>query len=73
MRARRRRGNQPPPEVILYIARRDGFTCHICGLGHLPHEEWEIEHNIAVANGGRDKVRNMRLAHGSCNKEKGTA
>jgi 5-methylcytosine-specific restriction endonuclease McrA len=45
--------------------------CHICGLGELNADPWEIEHVVPSAKGGREG-ENLRLAHRSCNRKKGT-
>jgi hypothetical protein len=35
-----------PPWLIFIIAARDGWRCHIDGLGYKPGETWEIDHEI---------------------------
>ena len=67
-----------PIWVILWIAMRDGWRCHICGLGHLADDPWEIDHDIPIAKtdsslSGRHPFKNLRLAHQSCNREKADA
>ena len=59
-----------PLWAVLLVAVRDGWRCHICGLGHLPDNPWELEHNLAIAKGGKNSFGNLRLAHRSCNREK---
>ena len=44
--------------------------CHICGLP-VPKESFHVEHAKALANGGDDTWRNLRVAHPRCNLEKG--
>lgn len=59
-----------PMPAFLRIAERDGWTCHVCGVGYMAADPWEIDHEIPVARGGRDLVSNLRLSHRSCNRDK---
>lgn len=61
-----------PLDVRLLIARRDRWQCW-CGQGYQPGDPWVIDHWIALANGGTNHVSNLRLAHRSCNTDKGAA
>lgn len=62
-----------PLWVVLRIAERDKWTCHVDGLGYMPNDPWEIDHNIALSKGGTNHVSNLRLAHRSCNRDKASA
>lgn len=62
-----------PLVLRVRIAERDQWRCHICGQGYLPNDPWEIDHDQARARGGTHHVRNLRLAHRSCNRGKGAA
>lgn len=62
-----------PQAVLFRIAERDRWTCHICGQGYLPNSPWEIDHDIPLARGGTNHVKNLRLTHRDCNREKSTA
>lgn len=64
----------PVPEwALLRIAQRDGFTCHICGIGYVPNDPWEVDHDVPLAKGGTNHIRNLRLAHRTCNRDKSDA
>lgn len=59
------------------IYRRDGFRCQICKgkvnmKAKVPHPlAPTMDHIIALANGGKHKPSNVRLAHFICNSTKG--
>lgn len=64
----------PVPSWALFrIAERDGWKCHVCGFGYLPENPWEVDHDKPLAKGGTNHVRNLRLAHRTCNREKAHA
>ncbi len=64
----------PVPSWALFrIAERDGWKCHVCKLGYLANDPWTIDHDVALANGGTNHIKNLRLSHGSCNREKSAA
>jgi 5-methylcytosine-specific restriction endonuclease McrA len=55
-----------------------GGLCHLChrrvawknyGL-HGKRGGWEFDHSVARANGGTDRVNNLRPAHTKCNRER---
>lgn len=62
-----------PMEYILRIASRDKWTCHVCDGGFRVTDPWEIDHDIPLAQGGTNHLRNLRLCHRSCNRDKGAA
>jgi 5-methylcytosine-specific restriction endonuclease McrA len=62
-----------PAWLLLRIAQRDHWTCHICQQGWLPDDPWQIDHDTPLAKGGTNHVRNLRLAHKSCNRGKAAA
>lgn len=62
-----------PRAHLLRIAARDRWTCHVCGLGFIARDPWELDHDIPLAKGGTNHVKNLRLAHRSCNRDKGAA
>ena len=57
---------------MMFVACRDGFFCHICGQGSVVEDPWEVEHVKPLIRGGSDDLENLRLAHRSCNRRKGT-
>lgn len=49
------------------VARRDGYSCHFCGVPTAA----TLEHLKAMNQGGRSKLHNLRLACPYCNSTKG--
>ncbi len=62
-----------PAWLLLRIAQRDKWKCHICGQGYMPGNPWHIDHDKPRAKGGTNHVRNLRLAHKRCNQDKSAA
>lgn len=62
-----------PTWAVLRIGERDKWTCHICTIGYVPGNPWEIDHDVPLARGGTNHVNNLKLAHRRCNREKGAA
>ena len=60
-----------PISAVLAIAARDEYRCHICGLGYMPDDPWQLDHDISLRRGGTNHERNLRLSHLSCNQDKG--
>ncbi len=52
------------------IFKRDNFTCFYCG-NHPPHVILEVDHIVAVANGGENNEDNLITACFNCNRGKG--
>ena len=77
-RRARKKGNGFEPYTEDQVLERWGTDCHIC---HEPidmnaprttnRKDWErglhMDHVIALANGGRDDLENVKPAHGLCN------
>lgn len=61
---------QVPLKDFLRIAERDGWVCHWCGTGYSATDPWEIDHVIALAQGGTNLIGNLALCHRSCNADK---
>ena len=76
---RPQKSKMPPPslqnvEVRRMYARRDGWTCHLCG-GQIPEQpvgndsyNLSIDHLTPQSKGGSDHPSNVRAAHQGCNK-----
>lgn len=62
-----------PPWALWQIAERDGWRCHVCAQGYAADDPWEIDHDVPLAKGGTNLVKNLRLAHRSCNRDKAAA
>lgn len=62
-----------PIEYLLRIAVRDRWKCHVCELGFMRNNPWELDHDISLARGGTNLMSNLRLCHRSCNRDKGAS
>lgn len=61
-----------PDAVKFKIMERDGFMCRVCGRsGPEDHVKLNVDHWIAVANGGSDEVSNLVTLCAPCNRAKG--
>lgn len=65
-----------PRTRVESLARRDGWDCHYCGAalgwGHPSVTRPEVEHVIPRSRGGTDRLDNLVLSCGPCNRAKGT-
>lgn len=61
---------------VYRVARRDGWRCHYCarplGWGHESVSRPEVEHLLPRVRGGSDRLSNVVLACGDCNRAKGS-
>jgi hypothetical protein len=57
-------------DVALRVARRDNYTCQICGRS-LRDYEIEFHHRIPYSKGGSTSEDNLEVACSDCNKEQG--
>lgn len=62
---------QIPFKDFLRIAERDRWTCHVCNVGYIPNDPWEVDHVKPISQGGTNHVGNLALTHASCNRDKG--
>lgn len=51
-----------PPRVRLRVFERHGGRCHISGRKIAAGEPWELEHVIALCNGGENRESNLAPA-----------
>jgi 5-methylcytosine-specific restriction enzyme A len=64
--------NPIPAAVRQYVFERDRFQCQNCGRSSL-HDatvKLNIDHIIAVANGGSDDLSNLQTLCDRCNQQK---
>lgn len=54
------------------LIKRDGNICSLCKEPMANMKEVTIDHIQALANGGTDRIDNLRLVHETCNRERGT-
>jgi hypothetical protein len=60
-----------PRGVALRVARRDNYTCQICGRS-LRDDEIEFHHKIPYSKGGSTEEDNMEVACSDCNRAQGS-
>lgn len=51
------------------VLQRDGFACQYCGAA-APDVKLEVDHVLAVCNGGTDDLDNLRTSCYACNRGK---
>lgn len=56
---------------IIALKRRDGLRCWLCHGRFHKHDPITIDHAIPKSRGGSNALHNLRLAHLSCNGERG--
>ena len=59
-----------PPRVRLRCWETSHGKCHICGQKILVGQKWELDHVIALINGGENCEGNLAPAHAKCHKVK---
>ena len=65
-----KRTDGPSAEVRIRVYKRDRFMCTYCGAPGT-EAELEVDHIIAVANGGSHHISNLTTACRKCNQKKG--
>lgn len=65
-----KRLDAPSAAVRIRVMKRDRFQCTYCGVPGTD-AELEIDHIIAVSNGGSHHISNLTTACRACNQEKG--
>lgn len=68
----RREGRYIPFKTKIRVARRDNYTCQICGKT-LRDNELEFDHIIPLSKGGSSEEHNIQLACFDCNRNKSTS
>ena len=51
-----------PPRVRLRVFERHGGVCHLSGRKIMPGDAWDVDHVIALVNGGEHRESNMAPA-----------
>lgn len=62
--------SRPPPRVRLRIFQREDGRCYLSGRKIAPGDAWELEHKIAIINGGENRESNLFPALKDKHKEK---
>lgn len=59
--------SKAPPRVRQKIFDRDAGKCHLCGHAiKVPGETWDLDHIVALINGGENRETNLAPAHKHC-------
>jgi 5-methylcytosine-specific restriction endonuclease McrA len=61
--------HRAPGKVRQRIFGRDN-RCHLCGCEIQTAQKWDLDHVVALINGGENREANLRPAHRKCHKEK---
>ena len=59
-----------PPRVRLRVFEAHGGVCHLTGRKIAPGDKWELDHIVALVNGGENRESNLAPALSSAHKEK---
>lgn len=51
-----------PPRVRLRVFEKYNGICYLSGIKIMPGDKWELEHVIAIINGGENRESNMAPA-----------
>lgn len=62
-----------PPRVALRVFEAHGGVCHITGRKIWPGDEWDVEHVLALCNGGENRESNLAPALRSAHRKKTAA
>lgn len=58
--------SKAPPTVRQRVFDRDGGKCHLCQVVIKPVEGFELDHVVALINGGSNTEGNLAPAHKHC-------
>lgn len=59
-----------PPRVRVRLFEAAGGRCAICNRKLGPGDKWQVDHVVALANGGAHSEANMQIACDWCHKAK---
>lgn len=62
-----------PPHVRLRIFEREKGKCHISGRRITPADQWDLDHKVALADGGEHREANLFPAIRERHREKTAA
>lgn len=62
--------HRAPGRVRDRIMARDNHRCHMCSREISAGEKWDLDHVVALINGGENRETNLRPAHRKCHVEK---
>lgn len=65
--------HRAPAKVRDRIMIREGNKCHLCSREIVAGEKWDLDHVVALINGGENRETNLKPAHRKCHVEKTAA
>ncbi len=65
--------HRAPQKVRLRVFDRVGGKCHLCGQPIQTGQKWDLDHVVALINGGENVESNLHPAHRKCHKDKTAA
>ena len=65
--------HRAPGSVRDRIISRDNKLCHLCGFEIQTGQKWDLDHVVALINGGENRESNLKPAHRKCHVDKTAA
>jgi len=62
--------HRAPGKVRQRVFDREHGRCHLCEQPIQPGEKWDLDHVVALINGGENAEPNLKPAHRKCHKDK---
>ena len=62
--------HRAPGKVRQKVFDRERGCCHLCSQPIQAGEAWDLDHVIALINGGENRETNLKPAHRKCHKDK---
>ena len=59
-----------PPEVKKFVFERNNYQCQSCNKIDLTAKNLQVDHIIALAQGGTNDMSNLQTLCAKCNREK---
>jgi RNA-directed DNA polymerase len=69
-RKKRRVGRETYSKQRLMLHQRQGYRCALCTIPFVPGEDIETDHIIPTGQGGTDDIKNKRLVHPWCHRQR---
>jgi hypothetical protein len=62
--------HRAPGKIRQRIFDREHGRCHLCEQPIQPGQKWDLDHVVALINGGENAEPNLKPAHRKCHKDK---